>query len=167
MKNILAIACLFFITVAYSQPRLELGPAGFPAVKVTIPATTNEKLLELSRNWATEANRRGSFDVSNVTENSMTITAVKENAFFYRNRGEAFEHDVKYDMKLAFNQSSYTVAFIVKEIYHDGVRIESTLPDYFTSDGKLKEDYGDVETSLEATVNNLVKSHYNFIMNFR
>ncbi|RZJ54326.1 MAG: hypothetical protein EOO45_30570 [Flavobacterium sp.] len=58
--------------------------------------------------------------------------------------------------------------FIVKEIYgkNDEV-IQSTIGDYYTSDGSLKEGFADVEKSLEATVNNIVTSHNNFIKNFR
>lgn len=165
------VSCFFLTAIAAQPPRLELQPNGFDPVEVSIPATPNEKLLELSENWAMEFNRRNDtdgYDISNVTPNSMTIGAFKERSFYYTNRGEAFDHKIKYEMRLIFDSDRYTVTFMVTDIYlDDNVRIEYTIPDYFTSRGKLKEGYEQLESSLEETVNNIVQSHYNFIIDFR
>jgi hypothetical protein len=168
MKRLMAIvAFLSFIIVKAQPPQAELSRTGFPAVDVSIPATPNEKLVDLTKNWALETYKRGNFDVSEVTDNTVTISAVERRAFFYRNKGEGFDHDIRFDMKITFSGNRYTVNFIIKQIFADGVRIEYNIPDYFTSDGKLKEDYEEVKPSLEATVNKIIRSHYNFILNFR
>lgn len=57
----------------------------------------------------------------------------------------------------------YTLTFIVKEIYIDNVLLKTTVADFFTSEGKLKEDYKDVKPSLESTANRIIKSYINFI----
>jgi len=165
---------LLFTTLAMAQPpKLELTPRGFEPIEVSIPATQNEKLIEVTKAWALEYNNRGlkedrGYDASDVTENSITISAFKKNAFYYRERGEAFEHRIRYSMKITFSQNRYTLAFTVNDIYGDSNSLlEYKLPDYFTSEGKLKEGYTGLDTSLEETVNNIVKSHYNFILNFR
>lgn len=163
---------LFFTAsfVAYAQtPKLVLQPGGFDAVSVTIPSTANEKLIELSKNWATQYKRRKQgIDVSNVSANSMLITGFKKNAFFYSNKGETFYHKIKYDMHLTFNNNSYTVQFNVSDIYiDDDVLLEYKLPDYFTSEGNLKDGYNTLKTSLEDTVNDMITSHYNFIVDYR
>lgn len=168
-KLLLTFSCIFFFGLSMAQPpAMELKQNGFDAVTVSFPSTPAEKLIELTQNWAFEFNRKESgFDVTNVTTNTITVTANKKNAFFYRERGEAFDHDIRYEMQLAFNNNNYTLNFVVTEIYFNGKRIEYTIPDYFTANGRLKEGYEEIERSLEATVNNIVKSHYNYIMNFR
>ncbi|MGQ2982535.1 hypothetical protein [Flavobacterium sp.] len=161
---------LFLSAAALAQPpKMELNPNGFDAIDVSIPATPNEKLIEITKAWATKANQREKgADVTDVTANSLTVSAYKRDAFFYRDRGETHSHRIRYSMKITFYENRYTVAFTVNDIYMDGDKLVTyKLPDYFTSEGKLKEGYTDLEQSLERTVNDLVTSHYNFIINFR
>lgn len=170
MIKSLSLLCLFAITAVNAQPPiLELTPRGFEPTQAEIPATPNEKLIEVSRAWATEVNRRQKgFDITEVTDNAMTISAFRKNAFFIRNKGEMFEYAIRYSMKLNFNTTSYTMQFIVTDIYTDvDVLVKYKLPDYFTSDGKLKEGYDNLKPSLERTVNELAISYHNFIVNFR
>ncbi len=168
MRTVFGIVCFFITTFALAQPpQMELSRSGFPKVDVSIPATKNEKLIELSKSWALETYKRGGYDVTDVTENSMTISAIEKRAFYYRNKGEGYDHDINFDMKLTFYGNRYSVQLFVKQIFADGVKIEYTIPDYFTSDGSLKEGYADVKPSLEATANTILKSYYNYITNFR
>ena len=167
---------IFFCALGQAQPpRLELEPRGFAPVEVQIPATTNEKLIEVTKAWASEYNNRKStssnrkgYDVTDVTANALTVHAYKRNAFFYRERGQAFNHSIDYSLRFNFYESYYTVEFAVENIYIDNDKlIESDIPDYFTSSGRLKEGYDELETSLEANANEIVLSHYNFLINFR
>ena len=167
---------LFVFTLCYAQPpRLELDARGFAPVEVQIPTTVNEKLIEVTKAWAGEYNNRKStssnrkgYDVTDVTDNSMTVHAYKRNAFFYRERGQAFNHSIDYTLKFNFYETYYTVEFAVENIYIDNDKlIESDIPDYFTSAGRLKEGYDELETSLEANANEIVLSHYNFLISFR
>lgn len=169
MKLLIGITCLLVAGMLHAQPpRLTLTPNGFDAVTVEIPETSDEKLISLTKNWAIEYNRtqEGS-DASNVSESGITITAYKRNAFNYGNRGENFYHKIKYDIRFEFNRTSYKVSFNVTEIYLDDVLLEYKLPDYFTSEGKLKEGYNTLDETLEDTVNDIVNSHYDFLMNYR
>ncbi|WP_294822514.1 hypothetical protein [uncultured Flavobacterium sp.] len=164
------LAFLFLSAAALAQPpKMELKPNGFDPIEVSIPATPNEKLIEITKAWAQEFNRREEgADITEVTLSSLTVSANKRNGFFYRNRGEAHEHKIRYSMKIAFYENRYTLAFTVNDIYADGDKlIDYKLPDYFTSAGKLKEGYTDLKPSLERTVNDIAASHYNFIINFR
>ncbi|MEL1244176.1 hypothetical protein AAEO56_07895 [Flavobacterium sp. DGU11] len=160
---------LFSITALAQPPKMELQPYGFDPVDVSIPATQNDKLVEITKAWVQEYNRREKgADVSNVTENTITVSAFKKNGFFYRNRGQAFEHKIRYTMKITFHEDRYTLAFSVDDIYANGDALAKyKIPDYFNSSGVLKDGYTDLEPSLERTVNDIVTSHYNFILNFR
>lgn len=171
MARLLFLLCLFAIIPANAQPPvLELTSHGFEPVTATIPATPNDKLIEISRAWAAEANRRQKrgYDITEVTDSSMTISAFRKNAFFFRNNGEMFEYTIRYSMILNFSTSNYTLKFIVSDIYtSDDVLVKYKLPDYFASNGNLKEGYDDLKPSLERTVNELVTSYHDFIVNFR
>lgn len=168
MHKLFNTACLLFITILSAQPKLELQQGTFSPTEAAIPTVSAEKLIELTKNWASEFNRReGGFDITDVTANTITISAFRDNAFFYRNRGEAFDHKIRYDMQLTFSSGVYRVNFAVREIYYNDKLIASTLPDYYNSQGNLKEGYEDVKPSIEATVNNIIRSHYNFLVNFR
>ncbi|MCW4467512.1 hypothetical protein OGH69_00900 [Flavobacterium sp. MFBS3-15] len=161
---------LFLSVSALAQPpKMELEPYGFDPIEVSIPATPNDKLIEITTAWAQEFNRKESgADVTEVTTNSLTISAYKRNGFFYRDRGETHSHRIHYSMKITFYENRYTVAFATDDIYSDGDKlITYKIPDYFTPEGKLKDGYTDLKPSLERTVNDIVTSHYNFIINFR
>jgi hypothetical protein len=163
------LSCLFVTGIAVAQPKMELLSGSFPPVQAAIPQTRPEKLIEISRAWAGEFNRRQKgYDVSDVTANSLTISAFKKNAFFYRNNGEMFDYAIRYTMKITFYPDYYTLLFTVTDIYADGDSlVDYKLPDYFTSSGKIKEGYTDLEPSLEKTVNDITSSYYNFILNYR
>ena len=162
--------CFLMSSLAWCQPQMELTPQGFEPVEVTIPATPGLKLIDVSKAWAQDYNRRenSTYDITNVTDNSVTISAFKRNAFFYRDRGDTFEQKIRYTIKLTFYNNRYELAFTVNDIYTDGnVLVKYKIPDYFTSDGKLKDGYDGLTDSLEKTVNEIVTSHYNFILNYR
>lgn len=169
-------AFLFLLTgvAATAQPpELELQPNGFDPIEVSIPSTPNNKLIEVTKAWASEYNARGEkgdtgYDATDVTSNSITISAYKKNAFSFSERGESFQHKIRYSMKITFYQNRYSLTFIVNDIYGDSNSpMKYKLPDFFTSSGKLKQGYTGLDTSLEETVNAIVLSHYNFLLNYR
>ncbi len=164
----LYITCFMVFGVCNAQIEMELTPAGFEPVSVVIPATPTEKLVELSKAWALEYNiRKEGADITNVSDNTITISAYRNNAFFYRNNGVPYEHKIRYTMKLDFTPGGYTLFFTIVDIYHNDVLLEYKIPDYFTSEGKLKDGYNGLDESLLKTVNGIVNSHYNYLINFR
>lgn len=170
MKYILlTFICFCCMTIHAQTLEMELSSSGFSPISITIPETTNEKLLSLTKNWTVNYNRnKDGADITNVSSNTMTVTAYKQNAFYYSNKGETFYHRIKYEMTFEFNRDSYKVSFTVTEIYlNDDSLLDYTVPDYFNSDGELKDGYNTLQESLEKTVNDIVKSHYNFIINYR
>lgn len=169
MQKLLLILCLFIAGTAIAQPQMVLMPYGFDPVEVQIPGISQEKFIELSKSWAAEFNRnQKGYDVSDVTSNSVTISAYKRNAFFYRNLGDTFQYTIRYTMKLSVYDTYYKLVFTVTDIYaNDDVLINYKIPDYFTASGKLKDGYNDIKPSLEKTVNYIVASHYDTIANYR
>ncbi len=170
MQRLLTLLCFFTIIPAIAQSNLELTPQGFEAVQVEIPATSNEKLIETSKAWAASYNRRNrkGYDVYDVQQNAMSISALKKNGFFIRNKGETFGYTIRYNIKLVFYGDYYTLQFIVTDIYtDDDTLVKYKLPDYFTSSGELKDGYENLKPSLEKTVNEIVTSYHDYIINFR
>lgn len=166
------LLCLVILlpAVVFGQPSLQLEPSGFAPVTVNIPTTLNEKLIDLTRAWAQEYNRRNKqgYDVLDVTDNTVTISSYKKNACYYRDRGESFNLSVNYTMQFTFSESSYTLAFTITDIFADNDKLlEYKIPDYFTPEGRLKEGYDELDNSLEKNVNDIARSHYNFLVNFR
>ena len=166
------LLCLVMLlpAIAFGQPSLQLEPSGFALVTVSIPTTLNEKLIDLTRAWAQEYNRRNKqgYDVLDVTDNTLTISSYKKNACYYRDRGESFNLSVNYTMQFTFSENSYTLAFTVTDIFADNDKLlEYKIPDYFTPEGRLKEGYDELDNSLEKNVNDIARSHYNFLVNFR
>ena len=166
---IILISCI----ASAQPPKMELGAGGFDPIDVSIPATKPEKLVSLTKTWALERQRRRidqdkGYDFTDVTDNTITVTGFKKNAFYYTNLGEQFEHRIQYTMKFTFYENRYTLLFTVTQIYTDNnTPVQSSLTDYFKSDGTLKEGYTNLDISLETTVNAIVQSHYEALMNFR
>lgn len=164
MQHLLSLL-LLISTAAITEAKLEMTPKGFLPLEIKTPNKTLDRLMELSKSWAPYYNKEG-YDVSEVTENSLTIEARSENAYYYYNVGVKYNCDIRYSMKIAFKEDkTYTLTFSVKEIYAENVLTKTTTADFFTADGKLKNDFKDAKPSLEKTANSIVKSYRTFIAN--
>jgi len=163
MKYLLKTTLFFWMVVSSGQTKLELTPKGFIPLEIETPNQPIDKLIEQSKGWASYYNKNGS-DVFDVTKNSLTIEAPYEYAYYYWNLGVKYNFDIKYSLKVVFGEDQkYTLTFIVKEIYIDNVPIKTTVANFFTSEGKLKDDFKDAKPSLEITVNKIIRSYINFI----
>lgn len=163
MRNFIKIILFFWIAVSSAQTKLELTPKGFVPLEIDIPNQPIDKLIEQSKEWAPYYNENGA-DVFDVTKNSLTIEARYEDAYYYWNLAVKYNFDIKYSLKIVFGENQkYTLTFIVKEIYTDNVPLKTTVADFFTSKGKLKDDFKDAKPSLENTVNKIIKSYADFI----
>jgi hypothetical protein len=122
-----------------------------------------DQLLEASKNWAPYFNKK-TYDISDVTENSLTIQSRVENGYYYYNVGVKYNCDIVYTMKIVFREDrKYSLTIAVKEIYAENVLTKTTVADFFTAEGKLKDDFRDAKPSLENTINKIVKSYVRFI----
>jgi len=174
MLKLYSIIFLLAFGIAGAQaPEMKLSAGGFEPVDVSIPATKPEKLVAITKTWALERERRRidqdkGYDFTNVTENTITVTGFKKNAFYYTNLGEQFEHRIQYTMKFTFYENRYTLLFTITQIYTDNnTPVQSTLADYFKGDGTLKEGFTNLDKSLQSTVNSIVQSHYEALINYR
>ena len=159
-------AFLFFFAIGAlsAQNTLEMMPRGFAPISMSAPNKPLEKLIESATAWAPYYNKKG-YDIYDVSANSITIDAWKDNAYFYRNLGERYDYNIKYSLKVVFNSDrTYTLTFAVKDIYAKEVLVKTTVADFFTPEGKLKEDFLDVKPSLENTANKIVKSFAEFLV---
>ena len=169
MKKLLLLLFVTASTAMAQTPTLQLTPRGFEPVTYTLPRIAGGKFTDLSKAWVTEQKRKHEqFDLSNVGSNTLTISGLEKNAFFYRNRGETFQHKAKLVMKVDFTATGYTLTLTVPEIYAESdTPTQYTLPDYFDSSGNIKEGYDGLKTSIEATVNDIALNYYNFIINYK
>lgn len=154
---------LFGITCIAQESKFELTPQGFPNQQLTTPNKLLEKLIESSKSWAYYYNKQG-HDVLNLTDNSLTIEAKKESAFHNYNVGARYNYDMVYALKIYFKEdNNYTLDLSIKELYSDNVLLKMTTADFFTPEGKVKEDYLEAKNSLEDTVAKIIKSYANYI----
>lgn len=166
MKNF--ITAIIIVLSLSANAQLQLTPTGFNTITVERPAKTDEKFIELARSWAASYNRTIDypFEFYNVTANSFDLDAQRPNAFYYRNRGEAYYHRIKYKMHIQLDDKSYTISFSVKEIYTSNVLTEMTVGSLFAPDNRLKEEYLDAKPSLEKTANGIVKSFVDYMATY-
>lgn len=163
MKHFLSITLFLFFSVGLAQVKLELTPQGFPSIETETPNKPLDQLIERSKAWAPYYNKKG-YDVLEVTENSLTIEARNENAYQTWNVGVKYNHDIQYSLKIVFDKDQKCkLTFSVKEIYADKILMKTTTADFFTADGKLKDDFRDAKPTLENTTNRIVNSFINFI----
>lgn len=155
---------LIATTLSFAQEKPELTPNGFAPIVISRPDKTTEKLIEASKAWA-DSYIKDEHDVYDVTENSLSIDARRENAFFYRNLGETFKYTIRYTLKVSFEDKTCVLTFAVKDIYANRTLTKTTVADFFAPDGRLKEDYEEVKPSLEITAGKILRSYANFISN--
>lgn len=168
MKICLSILLVFTVFIAKAQLKVELTPKGFepnPTVG-NLPQITNERFIEATQLWAQDFSR-GEADISQVTENSLTIDAFRDNAFFYRNVGDTYYQKVKYQIELSKERNTYSLSFQITEIYTNKTLLKSAITDYFTPDGKMKDGFEEVKPSIEKTVSIILDSYNRYITNIR
>ena len=153
-----AILLLFTGLIGLAQPQTTLTPQGFTPVTFDRPQVAAERLIEASKSWS-DAYNKISYDVYNVTPDGLSIDALRENAFFYRTRGEVFKYSILYALQVKFGEQECQVQFVVKEIYADKTRIASGITDYFAPDGTMKEGFEQVKPSIEDTANKIIQSY--------
>ncbi|HEX8562666.1 MAG TPA: hypothetical protein VF676_06780 [Flavobacterium sp.] len=166
MKKIFLLMILLAAGSVSAQIKTQMTPGGFPSVKVDRPNKPLEDLIERTKAWAAYFNRNSElgYDVYDVSETGLSIDAGKINAFFYRNRGEVYQHRIRYTLRIDFSDDFYTMTFYVKEIYDGNSLTKLTIADFFAPDGRLKEDYEEVKPSLEHTVNQIMNSYAQYII---
>lgn len=164
MKLLLQLFLIFFTISNYAQIKVEVTQNGIEPNSYTekIPTMTDERFIELSQIWAPEFSR-GNSNITEVTANSLTIDAFRDNAFLYRNKGETFLHNIKYQLKVTKNGDSYTASFKILEIYARKVLLKSTITDYFLPNGNLKEGFEEVKPSLERSLNIILNSYDRYL----
>lgn len=164
MKNILLIFLFLCSTIGIAQTKLELTPSGFSSLQINSPVKPLEKLMDAAKTWAEAYNNKNGADVYDVTTNSLKIDALRDNAFFFRNLGETYSFKIKYTLAVEFGDKTYKLTFKVKEILDSNEKLlDTTIADYFTSEGKLKEDYTEVKPSMEKTANAIVNSFVTYM----
>lgn len=164
MKFLTAVIVLFS-TFSLAQTQMEMTPKGFAPVTFATPDKPIEKLIEVTKAWAPYYNKKG-YDITEVTTHSVTIDALREYACFYYNRGDRFDYNIRYALRIVFNDNkTCTVSFSANEFYAKQTLTETTVADFFLPDGRLKEEFTDVKPSLEYTAGKIVTSFVNFISN--
>ena len=93
--NHLLTLILYIATASLQQTKPELTPQGFLPLEMKTPNMPLDQLIEASKAWAPYYNKNG-YDISDVTENSLTIEARVENAYYYYNVGVKYNCDIKY-----------------------------------------------------------------------
>lgn len=162
MKNFYSLILIFTAILSFGQSKSELLSNGtFPPVEETIKPMTDEKFLDATKIWIAEFSRN-EYDITELTANSLTIDAFRDNAFVYSNRGEKFTHKIKYQLKIAKTGNKYSASFKVTEIHTKKTMLEYNMANYFTSEGKLKEGFEDVKPTMDRTVNIILRSFYRY-----
>lgn len=164
MKRFLQYLLIFSAFSTYAQIKVEVTPNGINPnqIQETIPPMTDERFIELSQMWIAEFSR-GESNITEITANSLTIDAMRDNAFLYRNKGETFLHNIKYQLKISKNGDTYTSSIKILEIYARKVLLESTIADYFLPNGNLKEGFEEVKPSLERSLNIILNSYDRYL----
>ena len=164
MKRILQLLLIFSAFSTYAQIKVEVTQNGINPnqIQETIPPMTDERFIELSQMWIAEFSS-GESNITEVTTNSLTIDAMRDNAFLYRNKGETFLHNIKYQLKISKNGDTYTSSIKILEIYARKVLLESTIADYFLPNGNLKEGFEEVKPSLERSLNIILNSYDRYL----
>lgn len=164
MKFLTAVIVLFS-TFSLAQAKIEMTPKGFASITVPTPGKPIEKLIEAAKSWAPYYNKKG-YDITEVTTQSVTIDALRENACFYYNRGERFDYNIRYSLRIVFNgNKTCTISFSANEFYAKQTLTETTVATFFLPDGRLKEEFTGVKPSLEYTAEKILTSFVSFISN--
>ena len=158
----------FFLLIAptlFAQS-FSLTSGGFDPVQVPRPALTNDKIIEAVKSWSYSYNKRQQ-DVFNVTDNSLEVDAIKDNAFYYHNLGEMFSYNIKYNLKISMEEKQLWLTFSVKEIYTKKTLLKMTTANFFNPDGSVKDDFDEAKDSLDKTANNVARSLLRFLASYQ
>jgi hypothetical protein len=168
MRPLALILCLITVSVHAQPAAADVSQQGITPFTTAMPAMLPERFIDITKAWANAYTGSQGYDAYNISNSSITISSVKRNAFRYQNAGETIENKISYNLIINFNSSSYTLQFVVDEIYgENGEALKYKLPDFYKSDGTLKDGYEGLDKTLETTVNDIVQSHYSYILNYK
>lgn len=164
MKNIYFLLMLLWFP-ATAQAPLTLTPQGFEPVEIQRPDRPLDRIQEHIRAWLADYNKYNEwgYDVYGASAESVHIDAYKDNAFYYQNKGETFQHRIKYTIVLEIREHTISYRFSVKEIYADKKLLNLTVAKLFNSEGQLKSDYREAKPSLEKTANDILSSFASYM----
>lgn len=162
MKQLVLFCLLLGVGTLSAQPATELSASGFAPVTFSVPARDMLDRVDAISRWAARENRKG-HDIVRESDQTLRVEARRDNAFFYRDRGEEHAFRVRYVMKIQFSDTSCTVRFSVSEIYDKDQLLQTQLSGYFRADGRIKEDFEEVKPSMERTANALLRSLYDVL----
>jgi len=170
MKLLYAIVIILDTYTGWAQPqKAQVSQGVVEPFSSTMPEMKPERFIDITKAWAhAYTSAGGGYDANDITGNTITISAFKRNAFSYQNTGETVENKIRYSLVISFTANSYTLKFVVSDIYGENdVLLKYKLPDYYKSDGTLKDGYDGLETSLRATIDDVVQSHYSYLANYK
>lgn len=165
MKTFYFLLLLAGIQSISAQNKLELTPNGFGSISIEKPNFPNDRIQEQIKYWIADFNRNNQkpYEIFQVSSTTIKSDAYRDNAFFYRNKGETFQHRIKYQITFDIEDSVIIYQFKIIGIYDSDKPLELTIEKLYNSEGKLKSDYEEVKPSLERTANLILNSFINYL----
>jgi hypothetical protein len=168
MKNIFVFVFLFTsIPFLFSQDisELKITNKGVPQITISAENFTAKEIYDKALIWV-NANFSNPKDAikENIENEFLKIEGFKLKAWYYTSMGIKNYNHMLYNIEFTFFDGSLKVNYTILQFYiNEGLNAQYNYEMFFKKDGFVRSKYKDAVPSLEATMNELLFSFYNFL----
>ena len=157
--------CLTASSHAQEIPQLKLTPTGVAPIIVQADSLKANQLYAKALNWVQDTYKNPDKVLKSKIENeSIRIDGYAQDAWFYKTFVGTMFYNIDYTIEISFKDGKYKFEYRIGQFYANGG--QKALFDYSTfykKDGTIRSVYSDAPASLEASMNALSQSFYNYV----
>ena len=145
-------------------PQLKLTPAGVEPVVVPVEGKTATELYQKTLNWVQLTWKNPDMVLKAKVENeSVRIEAFAANAWSYKSLGIPMSYGMHYTVEIGFKDGKYRFEYRVGDFSADGAKVLYDYKTFWKKDGTLRKAYAESPAQIDAEMNALNLSLYNYI----
>ena len=168
MKKIILITIgLLISNVGLSQeiPQLKLTPNGVEAIVVEIEDSSASELYNKALYWVQETYKNPDEVLKgNIPNDKIRINGYAESAWSITTLGMRSMMNMNYTLEIEFREGRYRLIYTIGQFYVDGAgRANYNYTSLFNKKGEVRRMYSNSIPELEATMNSLSLSFYNYV----
>ena len=167
MKNTLLLIAMTFTGIATAQTneQFKLTREGVAPIVQEIEGKTAADLYNSAINWVQSTYKNPDKVLKAKIENeSIRIDGYKSSAWYYTSIGIKNYYNMQYSINVSFKEGKYRMEYTIGDFTtNTGQKLTYSYPTFFKKDGTIRGTYDEAVPSLEASMNELANSLFNYL----
>jgi len=166
MRKVILINLLLIATITVDgqvTPNFDLTKNGVSPIILNIDSLDAKSIYLRAMNWIQETYKDPQKVLkANIQNEKVRVETYKSNAWYYMSLGRRYDYDMDYTFEIEFKDGKVRLTYTPGQFWVQGKR-GLTYESFYKSSGELRQAYKEGEISLEASMNELKDSLYNYL----